>query len=181
MVILLSAIVWFPNHFHGSGRTVLSSCEQLDELGFEFAFVCTYLHRYAQFGKLHAELCCKWYVERKFDQTIRLQQHLIGRAVECHVPVLEHDDAVGKRRFFHEVRDQHDSEPCIVQLAAHAQKASPSARVEHGAGFVQDEDLRFHGKHAGHGDSLLLTTRERFGLFFLEASKAHLSQRRRHA
>ena len=114
-------------------------------------------------------------------QRARLNEHLIGRAFERHVPALHDHHAVGLRRLFHIMRDHHDGHPALVQLMAHAHKACSAAGVEHGRSLVEHEYRRVHGKHAGDGHALLLTAGQGVRLMALEARKPYVLKRLRHA
>ena len=112
---------------------------------------------------------------------IGLQEHLVGRALKRHVPALHHDDAVGLRRLFHEVRDHDDGHAALVQLVAHAHQARAPARIQHGRRLVKHQHRRIHGQHAGNGHALLLSAGQRVRLVALKAGKPHILKRLRHA
>ena len=61
-----------------------------------------------------------------------------------------------------------------MQLFANAHEPASAARIEHGRGFIEDEDLRFHGQDARDRNTLLLAAGKRVGLALLEAGQANL-------
>ena len=70
-----------------------------------------------------------------------------------------HDDnAVSLRRLIHKMGDpKHGEILCFLQLA-HSRKHLASAHgIQHGGGFVEDKDLRLHGKDACNSNALFLT------------------------
>ena len=71
--------------------------------------------------------------------------------------MVEHDDAIGSRRFFHEMRDVDDGLMLLfVKLLDDGQDFRTSLRVKHGRRFVEHETFRLHRERSGNRDALLL-------------------------
>ena len=127
------------------------------------------LHGHARTAQIQRQAGCERHVKVQVRQRACLNEHLIGRAFERHMPALHDHHAVGLRRLFHIVRDHHDGHPALVQLMAHAHKARSAAGVEHGRSLVEHEHRRVHGEHAGDGHALLLTAGQGVRLVAFEA------------
>ena len=87
------------------------------------------LHGHAAIAQIQRQAGCERHVKVQMRQRTRLNEHLIGRAFERHMPALHDHHAVGLRRLLHIMRDHHDGHPAIVQLMAYAHKACSAARV----------------------------------------------------
>ena len=116
------------------------------------------------------------YVKVQLAQHMVLRQHFVGRAVEHAMAVAQHDNAVGFGGFFHEVGDHDNGHALGMQFLAHAHQAATPARVKHGGCFVEDEDARMHGKHAGDGNALLLAAGKGGGFTFARTGQPYLCQ-----
>ena len=127
------------------------------------------LHGHARIAQIQRQAGCERHVKVQMRQRARLNEHLIGRAFERHMPALHDHHAVGLCRLFHIMRDHHDGHPAIVQLMAHAHKACSAAGVEHGRSLVEHEHRRVHGKHAGDGHALFLPAGQGVRFVALEA------------
>ena len=127
------------------------------------------LHGRARIAQIQRQAGCERHVKVQMRQRTRLDEHLIGRAFERHMPVLHDHHAVGLRRLFHIMRDHHDGHPALVQFAAYAHQTSSAAGVEHGGSLVEHEHRRVHGKHSGNGHTLFLPAGQGMRFVALEA------------
>ena len=121
------------------------------------------------------------HLQVQFGQHIRLGQNIFGRALRDDAPSVHDDDAVGLGGLVHEMGDHDDGHAARVEVFADAHEPCAAARIEHRGRFVQDQDLRIHGKHAGDGDALLLPAGKRGGLAVFETDESDFGQGVSHA
>ncbi len=84
------------------------------------------------------------------------------RAREHYLPLVNDHHPVGLDRLIHVMGDEdcrHAFFAIKAENGAHDLRASDG--VEHGGGFVEDNEARAHGQDAGNGHSLLLATRQK--------------------
>ena len=88
-------------------------------------------------------------------------KHLAGRALEGDLARVHHQQASGAQSLVHKMRDPDDGDAIApVEFLRHGKHLAPPGGVEHGGGFVKDDDLRPHGQHPGDGHALLLAAGE---------------------
>ena len=127
------------------------------------------------------KLACEGHLEVQVGEPLGSGEHVGGGAVERNASAVEHDDAVGLGRLFHEVGDAHDGHAALVERLADAHEPTAAARVEHGRRLVEHEDFRLHGERACDGDALFLAARKRIGFVRFEPDEADLAKRLAHA
>ena len=135
------------------------------------------MNRHALRTKRHAQTTRLRHIQVELRKLIRPRQNFLGRTEHGNVPRPKHRDTIGLGGFFHKVRNHHDGHTASVQRAASLHEALTPTRIEHRGSLVQNENARFHGKHAGKRHALLLATRKRMGLVALKAHQAHALQR----
>ena len=110
------------------------------------------------------KLGCEGNLQVEGGKCIDIDKHFLRRADARHLPLIEHDDAVGERGLLHEVGDHDDGHALIVKRAHDAHEPLAAAGIEHCGRLVQDEDLRVHRKGTRDGDALLLPAGKRVRL-----------------
>ena len=115
------------------------------------------------------KLGCEGNLQVEGGKRIDVDEHFLRRADARHLPLIEHDDAVGEGGLLHEVGDHDDGHALVVERAHDAYKPFAAAGVEHCGRLVQDEDFRVHRKGARDGDALLLPAGKRVRLVLLKS------------
>ena len=81
-------------------------------------------------------------------------ERLRGGPVERDAPLFEDEYAVGIQGVFHEMRHVHDGDAALAKGVHDGADAGAALGVEHGARFVEQQDLWLHGERTGDGDAL---------------------------
>ena len=101
------------------------------------------------------------HIQVDLTQGLHLLEYLAGRPGEYRRALVHHHDAVSQSSLLHEVGDpDHGDALFLVQPLDSFEHFLAAGRIEHGGGFVGDDDAGLHGENARDGDALLLSARE---------------------
>ena len=113
--------------------------------------------------------------EMKYDMFFqRAHRHTLSSLVRQHLPVFEGDDTPGF--FYHTgiVGGKDEGDLLLpVQLFHDVEQVLGGVGVEVGGGFVGQDEFGLGGQGAGHGDALLLSSRELAGAAVEAVAQAH--------
>ena len=98
------------------------------------------------------------HVKPQFHQFIIVLKNLRRRARKHRLPVAHHHNAVGPGGFLHEMGDEeHGFSLLFVEAGDGLKHIFAALGIQHGGGFIQNDDIRAHGKDTRNGNPLLLT------------------------